>query len=74
MNTQNLKKNASPQTSSKSFINLLGNFLRRDKLTDKPNAQEVMMPTTPTNPRIVQLDTVLDRSRFIWERTASNNN
>ncbi len=74
MNTQNIKKHASPQTSTKSFMNLLGNFLHRGKLTDKPNAQEVTMPTTPTNPRIVQLDKVLDRSRFIWERKPSNNN
>jgi hypothetical protein len=74
MNTQNIKKHASSQASSISFINLLGNFLHRGKLTDKPNAQEVTMPTTPTNPRIVQLDNVLDRPRFIWERKPSNNN
>ena len=73
MNNQKINKRAFPKPSPKSLILSLGNFLRRGKLTDKPNSQEVIMQH-PSNPRMRNLDTVLDRSRFIWERTASNNN
>lgn len=73
MNTQKIKQIESTQASSKSFLTVLGNFLHRGKLTNKQNTPEVIMQL-PTNPRMRTLDTVLDRSRFIWERTASNNN
>lgn len=73
MNTQHSIKRESPKAASKSIITVLGNFLRRNKLTNKPNATEVIMQL-PSNPRMRQLDTVLDRSRFIWERQPSNNN
>ena len=42
--------------------------------TSETHSTDVMATATVVSPRILQLDTVLNRSRMIWERQPSNNN